>query len=138
MPVPMLNIVPKVSVMLAARVVQRFQNTPMTNTHSCYRLNMENTATSELLSLPFTFPSLPKLEDTSKSAIQQSRAAQVEAAVMLIMKKERSMEKGELKAKVKDLLTFRLEDELYENRLTHLEKISLLKLDPSGHVHYLP
>ena len=32
MPVPMLNIVPKVSVMLAASVVQRFQNTPMTNT----------------------------------------------------------------------------------------------------------
>ena len=110
----------------------------VTYMHSCYRLNMENTATSELLSLPFTFPSLPKLEDTSKSAIQQSRAAQVEAAVMLIMKKERSMEKGELKAKVKDLLTFRLEDELYENRLVHLEKISLLKLDPSGHVHYLP
>lgn len=101
-------------------------------------LNHANTVTDGVISLPFTFPSLPKHEDTATSSIQQNRACQVEAAVMLVMKKERSMEKGELKAKVKDLLTFRLEDELYENRLAHLEKITYLKLDPSGHVHYLP
>lgn len=101
-------------------------------------INRQNTVTDGVISLPFPFPTLPKYEDSAQSSIQQNRACQVDAAVMLVMKKERSMEKGDLKSKVKELLTFRLEDELYESRLAHLEKIMYLKLDPSGHVHYLP
>ncbi|OHS95947.1 Cullin family protein [Tritrichomonas foetus] len=92
-----------------------------------------------LLSIPFIFPALPKYDnDKHKSAILSNREQQVDAAVMRVMKNERSMEKSDLKETVKDLLNFRLEDELYEKRLASLSKTLYLKLDPSGRVHYLP
>lgn len=91
-----------------------------------------------VLSIPFVFPSVPKTDnDKQKSAIQSNRENQINAAVMKVMKQERSMEKSALKNTVKDLLNFRLEDELFDERLAHLSKTLYLKLDPSGRVHYL-
>jgi hypothetical protein len=48
------------------------------------------------------------------------------------------MEKVDLKKRVKEMLEFRLDGELFEKRLAHLAKNLYLKLDPSGRVHYLP
>lgn len=93
---------------------------------------------SGVLSIPLIFPSFPKSDnDQHRNAIQSNRGMQVDAAVMKIMKQERSMEKIALKNTVKDLLNFRLEDEFFEKRLANLSKTLYLKLDPSGRVHYL-
>lgn len=92
-----------------------------------------------IINTSFSFPSLPKKDnnDDQKFFILQNRNHQVDAAVMLILKKERSMEKSDLKLKVKEMLNFRLEDDLYEKRLQSLAKNIYLKLDQSGRVHYL-
>jgi hypothetical protein len=105
--------------------------------HDKFRLNYDVSVENGVLMVPFRFPSLPKADDTAKLTIQQSRNSQLESVVMRIMKVEKSMEKQSLKVKVKELLTFRLEEELFENRLAHLAQNLYLKLDPSGRVHFL-
>jgi hypothetical protein len=105
--------------------------------HHRYRLCLDVSVPDGVLSVPFRFPSLPKVDEAAKSTVQQSRNSQLESVIMMIMKKEKSMEKQTLRAKVKDFLTFRLEEELFENRLAHLAQNLYLKLDPSGRVHFL-
>jgi hypothetical protein len=106
--------------------------------HSKYRINGDVAAKGGIVSIPFVFPTLPMKEDTGKMSIEQNRGYQIDAAAMIVMKRERSMEKAELKKQVKEMLEFRLEDELFEKRLAHLAQILYVKLDPSGRVHYLP
>ncbi|KAH0795165.1 Cullin family protein [Histomonas meleagridis] len=107
--------------------------------HQKIQLNINVSPENGFLSLPFAFPNLPHKEnDDTKSAIMLNRNYQVDAAVMLVMKRERSMEKSDLKMAVKEILNFRLEDDLYEKRLQSLAKNIYLKLDASGRVHYLP
>jgi hypothetical protein len=48
------------------------------------------------------------------------------------------MENVDLRRKIKELITFRLDEEIFEKRLAHLAQVLYLKLDPSGRVHYLP
>jgi hypothetical protein len=109
----------------------------LTGVHRKYRLSPDISVPGGVLSVPFTFPSLPKVDEAAKSTVQQSRNSQLESVIMLIMKKEKSMEKQVLRTKVKELLTFRLEEELFETRLSHLAQNLYLKLDPSGRVHFL-
>ena len=108
--------------------------------HNKIRINPEAEAHKDgLISIPFIFPGVPKTDnDTQKSAILSNREQQFDAAVMRVMKVQRSMEKNDLKHTVREMLNFRLEDELFEKRLSSLSKSLYLKLDPSGRVHYLP
>lgn len=103
---------------------------------SCFDYN------TGILSLPIVFPSLPASDKNSEKmaalSTDQWRQSQIDAAVMRVMKMHRSMEKNELKDKVKEKLTFRMDDELFEKRLAQLSKLLYLKLDQSGRVHYLP
>jgi hypothetical protein len=106
--------------------------------HQRYRLNHDVSAENGCIAIPFQFPTLPKTEDSTKSTIDNNRGSQVDAAAMLVMKHEKSIEKADLKRRIKELIAFRLDDELFEKRLEHLGQILCLKLDPSGRVHYLP
>jgi hypothetical protein len=107
--------------------------------HQKFRINYEAGIEGEVVNLPFGFPTLPApAEDKTKSTILLDRGFQVDGAAMTVMKQERSMEKVELKQRVKDILNFRLEEELFEKRLSHLAQNLYLKVDPSGRVHYLP
>jgi hypothetical protein len=103
-----------------------------------YRVNPEAVVPGGVVSVPLAFPGLPANDDGRKSAVDSNRERQVEAAIMVVMKRDRSLEKGDLRQRVKELLQFRMDDELFENRLAHLAQHLYLKLDSSGHVHYLP
>jgi hypothetical protein len=105
--------------------------------HQKFRVNGD-AALQGPVTVPFAFPTLPKVEDSGKSTIDTNRGSQIDAAAMLVMKQEKSMEKAELKRRIKEIISFRLDEELFEKRMAHLAQILYLKLDPSGRVHYLP
>jgi hypothetical protein len=87
----------------------------------------------------FDFPlSVPVAEDSARPTLLQGRDHQVDCAAMQVMKGERSMAKSDLKARVRDILQFRLEEDLFEARLAHLAHNLYVRLDPAGVVHYLP
>ena len=72
------------------------------------------------------------------SQIEISRSQQLDAAIMLLLKKQKTVEKIDLKNDIRDLIHFRLDDEFFEKELENLSKKLFLKLDPTGRVHYLP
>jgi hypothetical protein len=102
--------------------------------HGHYRVNPDAEGS---IAVPVAFPTLPA-GDERKGAVDSNRERQVEGATMVVMKRERSLEKGDLRQRVKDLLQFRLDDELFENRLAHLAQNLYLRLDTSGRVQFLP
>lgn len=111
----------------------------VTYMHQKIRINPEVITENGLIQLPFSFPQLSTTEKANTiNSIQLNRDSQVDAAVMRIMKKEKSMEKDDLKVEVKEILNFRMEDELFDKRLSLLAQKIYLKIDPSGRIHYLP
>jgi hypothetical protein len=106
--------------------------------HHKYRINYDVTTMDGVVSIPFSFPTLLKTDDTAKASLELNRGNQIDAVSMIVMKQQRSMEKVDLKKRVKEMLEFRLDGELFEKRMAHLAKNLYLKLDSSGRVHYLP
>jgi hypothetical protein len=107
-------------------------------THRQYRVNVNISTNNEEVSIPLGFPTLPQTEACTTSTIENNRGSQVDAAAMMLMKQEKSMEKEELKRRLKEIVPFRLDEELFEKRMARLAQILYLKLDQSGMVHYLP
>jgi hypothetical protein len=104
-----------------------------------YAINVDAVVPDGILNIPVAFPVVPAAEDERrKSAIDSNREWQIAAAIMVVMKRERSLEKGNLRQTVRSLLQFRMEDALFENRLAHLAQNLYVKLDTTGRVHYLP
>ncbi|OHT06022.1 Cullin family protein [Tritrichomonas foetus] len=102
-------------------------------------INQNPKTDQQIISLPFISTTVPHAEsERAKYQIGTFKANQIDAAIMSLLKKEKSMDKYELKTQIKSIITFRLEDELYEKELENLAKKWYLKLDASGRVHYLP
>lgn len=92
-----------------------------------------------IVKLPFIKMILPKSQtDNAIMHIDSNRAQVIDANVMLLLKRDHSMDKQTLKDGVKELIQFRLDDELFEKELENLSRKLYLRLDPSGRVHYLP
>lgn len=105
-----------------------------------YRIDLDPaTDSSRIIKLPFVKMILPANEtDNALMHIGASRAMVVSANIMLLLKRDHSMDKDELKEKVKEMIPFRLDDDLFEKELENLAKKLYLRLDPSGRAHYLP
>lgn len=114
-------------------------------TKSGYTVDLESTFATDaansagIIKLPFIKMILPKSEtDNAIMHIESSRAHVIDANIMLFLKREHSIDKQFLKERIKEIIPFRLDDELFETELVNLKKKLYLKMDSSGRVHYLP
>ena len=106
--------------------------------HQLLRVNPEAEVQNGELNIAFSFPPISHQDDDkTKNAIMQDRDTQVDALVVRLLKQEKSLDRDELKAMLKDNLKFRMDDELFDKRLNSLNKRQFIKLDQSGCVNYL-
>jgi hypothetical protein len=54
--------------------------------HHKYRVNYDVTASDGVVSIPFSFPTLPKTDDTAKASLELNRGNQIDAVSMIVMK----------------------------------------------------
>jgi len=107
--------------------------------HHKVRINPEANIDGGCLNIPFILPQLSQQDDDkTKNAILQTRDSQIDAAIVLLLKKEKSLEKEDIRMRIKDSLKFIMDDELFENRLHSLHVKTLIKVDASGKVNYIP
>ena len=103
------------------------------------KINKNPTNEGPEIVTPFISMSVPHADsEKAISQIEISRSQQLDAAIMLLLKKQKTVEKIDLKNDIRDLIHFRLDDEFFEKELENLSKKLFLKLDPTGRVHYLP
>lgn len=106
--------------------------------HQMVRINPEASVESGALNIAFSFPPISQKDDEhTKNAIMQNRDNQIDAMVVRILKFEKSLDREDLKLRLKDALKFRMDDEMYEKRLNSLNKRQFIKLDASGCVNYI-
>jgi cullin-4 len=72
-----------------------------------------------------------------KSSGVENQDSQIDAAVMFILKTEKSMDIESLKEMVKQQI-LGLENAVFDARLEKLQLQEFIRLEPSGRVHYLP
>ena len=107
--------------------------------NQCYSINTKKKMEKEVLSILFNFPKMAEVHDEfAANSVSQNRDFQIDAAIMAVMKKERSMDREALKEDIKERLFFRLDSALYDKRLAALVVKTYLKQDASGIVHYIP
>lgn len=94
---------------------------------------------SGVVKMPFLKMILPRSQtENAIMHLTANRAHSIDANVMLVLKRDHSMDKEQLKETIKEMIQFRLDDDLFETELQNLSQKLYLRLDPSGRVHYLP
>lgn len=103
-----------------------------------YRINPNCEVPDSVLSLPFVLPQLTEAEEKrTKTAIIDNRDSQFDAAIVSILKADRSIDEDALFNKMASKLNFKIAREYFDQRLRILEKKEYLKIDPSGKIHYI-
>ncbi|KAH0791153.1 Cullin family protein [Histomonas meleagridis] len=104
-----------------------------------YSLNLGCNADKAVLNMGLAFHQL-SMEDEVKisKVIAQNNDYQLDAAIMLVIKPNKSMDQEALKTNVSEVVNFRLDDDYFQRRLAILNKKEYVKIDPTGKVHYIP
>jgi hypothetical protein len=72
-----------------------------------------------------------------KAAVVSNQDSQIDAAVVLVLKAEKAMDREALREIVRRQL-IGLEDAAFDARLAKLQSQEFIRIEPSGRVHYLP
>lgn len=93
-------------------------------------------ATKGLLSLPVVFPAVTKGR-VKKKKNPINRVFQIEAAIALLMKHNKTLSRDVLLEKVRDYVERRVADDAFEEAMKKLQRNEIIKVDQStGNVYY--
>ena len=103
-----------------------------------YHINLETSPPNGILKIPFLIPQIVEKDaEKIKKVIVDNKDNQLDAAIISVVKAEKSIEKEFLYNKVISMVKFNTTNEFFETRLQSLSNKGYLKIDPAGKVHYV-